>query len=174
MINERLITIGEVLRPHGLRGEIKVFPLTDRPGRFDGLEGLIVLDPDTQRREPRRIQASRVHGGAVVLKLEGSESVADAQALVGRLLTLPESEALPLPPGQFYPWELEGCRVVTQEGSDVGVIVGVEPGFAQDRWVIQTGRGERLIPAVTEIVVKVDLESRVVVIRPPEGLLELS
>jgi len=78
-----------------------------------------------------------------------------------------------LPPGQFYIAELEGCRVVTEEGIGVGTFLRVEPGPAQDLWVVGSGDREHLIPAVAEIVVRVNVSERIIVVRPPAGLFEL-
>ena len=88
-------------------------------------------------------------------------------------MALPREQALPPPDGRFYPWQLEGCRVVTESGREVGRVIGIEHAPAQDLWIIADGDVERLIPAVPEIVSEVDLAGRRVVIRPPEGLLEL-
>jgi len=103
----------------------------------------------------------------------GCETVEAASALVGRLVALPEDEALPLPPGRFYPWQMEGCRVLTEDGRDVGRVMRIEHSPAHDLWVVADGARERLIPAVAEIVVEVDLAAGRVVIRPPDGLLDL-
>ena len=78
-----------------------------------------------------------------------------------------------LPPGQFYIDDLQGCQVVTEEGKDVGVFLRAEDGPAHDLWVVGAGGREQMIPAVAEIVVRVDTEARIIVIRPPVGLLEL-
>ena len=83
------------------------------------------------------------------------------------------AQALPLPPGRLYPWQLVGCRVVTEDGRAVGELSGIEPSPAHDLWVVRGPGREHLIPAVEEIVVVVDVDARRVVIRPPEGLLEL-
>ncbi len=156
--------IGEVRRPHGLRGEVRVEPLTDRPERFAVLERCIVWEPDRDFRQPRRVVGVRRQGEAVVLALEGCGSPAEAQALVGRLIAVPEAEALPPGPGRFYPWQLAGARVTTEDGREVGRVVRIEASPAQDLWVV---------PAVPEIVVDVDVGAGRVVIRPPEGLLDL-
>jgi 16S rRNA processing protein RimM len=92
---------------------------------------------------------------------------------VGRLVAVPQAEARPLPPGQFYPWQLEGCRVVTDDGREVGRVIRIEHSAAQDLWVVSDGAREHLIPAVAEIVLEVDVGAGRVVIRPPDGLLEL-
>jgi 16S rRNA processing protein RimM len=168
-----LVTIGEVTRAHGLRGEVRVIPLTDDPKRFHRLVECVLWDASRDERETRRISTARRHGEAVVVRFEGCETPEAARALRGRLIALPRENALPPPEGRFYPWQLEGCRVVTEDGREIGHVTGIEHAPAQDLWVVADGATERLIPAVPEIVREVDLASRRVVIRPPEGLLEL-
>jgi 16S rRNA processing protein RimM len=88
-------------------------------------------------------------------------------------VALPRAEALPPPPGHVYPWQLIGCHVATEDGRAVGELSGVELGPGQVLWVVRGAEREHLIPAVAEIVLEVDVDARRVVIRPPEGLLEL-
>lgn len=171
-MRERLVVIGEVSRVHGLRGEVQVRPTTDRPERFEGLSGCVLWDASRDERETRRISTARVHGAVVVMRFEGDESPEAAERRVGRLVAVPESEALPLPEGYFYPWQLEGARVMTEDGREVGRVVRIESG-AQSLWVVADGEREHLIPAVPDIVVDVDLAAGRVIIRPPDGLLEL-
>jgi 16S rRNA processing protein RimM len=168
----RLVLIGRVSRVHGLHGEVRVTPLTDRPERFEGLAGCVLWDASRDERERRRIATARLHADAVLVRFEGDGSPEAAARLVGWFLAVPESEALPLPPGQFYPWQLEGARVVTEDGRDVGRVTRIETG-AQDLWVVADGDREHLIPAVPEIVLDVDVKAGRVVIRPPDGLLDL-
>lgn len=172
-MGQRLVVIGEIARPHGLRGEIRVTPLTDHPERFEGVTDCVLWDQARDTRERCRVTRARRQGVAVLLSLAGYDTVEAVSALVGRLVALPEAEALPLPPGQFYPWQLEGCRVLTDDGREVGRVTRVEQGAAQDLWVVSDGARERLIPAVAEIVLEVDVAAGRVVIRPPAGLLEL-
>lgn len=169
----RLVVIGEIARPHGLAGQVRVTPLTDDPARFERVTECVLWDAARDRRETRRITAARRHGAAVLITLAGCQSEKDARALVGRLVALPADAALPPGPGRFYAWQLEGCRVLTEDGRLVGEVARVEQSPAQDLWVVRDGTREHLIPAVAEIVSEVDLAARRVVIRPPEGLLEL-
>jgi 16S rRNA processing protein RimM len=157
-----------------LRGEVRVTPLTDDPERFHRLAECVLWDASRDERETRRIATARHHGEAVVLRFAGCETAEAAATLAGRFVAVPRAEALPPPPGRFYPWQLEGCHVLTEDGQEVGRVTGIEHAPAQDLWVVTDGGGaERLIPAVPEIVTDVDLTGRRVVIRPPEGLLEL-
>jgi 16S rRNA processing protein RimM len=152
---------------------MRVIPHTDRPERFDGLGECVLWDEASDARAVHRITGARRQGEAVLLSLAGCNSVEAAAALVGRLVALPREQALPVPEGHVYPWQLVGCRVETEDGRQVGEVSGIELSPAHDLWVVRGAGREHLIPAVAEIVVEVDVTARRVVIRPPEGLLEL-
>src|SRR5262245_60960987 len=121
-MGQRLVVIGEIARPHGLRGERRVPPLTHHPERFAGGTGRGRWAPACDTRDSCRVTGARRQGAAALLSLAACETVEAASALVGRLVALPEAEALPLPPGQFYPWQLEGCRVSTEDGRSEEVV----------------------------------------------------
>lgn len=168
-----LVAVGELLRPHGLDGELRVRALTDRPEeRFGQLTACILWEPDRDHREACRIEACRFDGETLLIKVEGVDSPERARALTGRLLAIERGEALPPPEGSFYPWQLEGASVVTPDGRQVGRFARIEGG-AQDLWVVTDAGRETLIPAVPEIVLEVSVAERRIVIDPPEGLLEL-
>ena len=173
MSADRLVAIGEVGRPHGLRGEVRVTPLTDRPERFETLAECVLWHEVDDQRRPCRITGARVQGDALLVSVDGYDSPEAVAALTGWLLAVPEAEALPAPEGHFYPWQLVGCRVLTEDGGDVGRVLRVEGSAAQDLWVVGDERREYLVPAVAEIVREVNIIGRRIVIRPPEGLLEL-
>jgi 16S rRNA processing protein RimM len=169
-----LLAVGEVLRPHGLGGHVKVRALTDRPrDRFRSLRECVLWNPATDHREVCRVESCRVEGETVLVKVAGIDSPEEARRLGGLLVAVDREAALPAEPGTFYPWQLEGARVETSDGRLVGTFVRVEPGAAQDLWVIRQGEREVLVPAVAEIVRDVSVAERRVVIDPPEGLLEL-
>jgi 16S rRNA processing protein RimM len=170
---DRLVALGEIGRPHGLRGEVRVTPLTDHPERFETLGDCVLWDESRDRRRPCRISGARVQGDALLVTVAGYDTPEAVGALTGWLLAVPESEAWPAPEGHFYPWQLVGCRVLTEDGRDVGSVLRIEGSAAQDLWVVGDAQREHLVPAVEEIVREVDLRSRRVVIRPPEGLLDI-
>ena len=165
--------IGEIVRPHGLRGEMRVMPLTDDPSRFSRLEQCVLWDTARDMREPRRLRSARTAGDTLLVALAGCETPEAARSLTGRLIAIHERDVLPPREGTFYPWQLEGAVVVTEEGREVGRLTGIEQGPGQDRWIVRDGAREHLIPAVPDIVVDVDVAGRRIVIRPPDGLLDL-
>jgi 16S rRNA processing protein RimM len=169
-----LLAVGEVLRPYGLAGELRVRPLTDRPEqRFGVLERCALWEADEGRCEWRRVASRRFDGTDVLVRLEGIDSPEAAGRLRGWLIAVDRAEALPPPPGHFYPWQLVGAQVKTGEGRTIGTFRGVESGAAQALWVIGDGDREWLVPAVPEIVRDVNVAEQLIVIDPPEGLLDL-
>ena len=165
--------IGEIVRPHGLKGEMRVMPLTDDPSRFSRLDQCVLWDAARDVREPCRLRGARTAGDTLLVALAGCETPEAARRLAGRLIAIPERDVLPLREGTFYPWQLEGAVVVTEDGREVGRMAGVEQGPGQDRWIVRDGVREHLIPAVADIVLEVDVAAGRIVIRPPDGLLDL-
>jgi len=169
-----LVAVGEVLRPWGLQGEVRVRPLTDRPKeRFTNLHECVLWEPRPDRREPCRIASCRFEGESLLVRMEGVTSPEDARRFTGRLLAVAQEDVLPAPEGHFYPWEMAGAVVETRDGRRVGEFVRVGGSEGQPLWVVAEGGREHLVPAVPEIVVDVNVAERRIVIDPPEGLLEL-
>ncbi|HEY4910010.1 MAG TPA: ribosome maturation factor RimM [Methylomirabilota bacterium] len=169
-----LVAVGEVLRPWGLAGEVRVKPLTDRPEeRFRQLRECVLWEPAVDRREDCRITGCRFDGEELFVRMEGVTSPEAAKRFSGRLLAVAREDALPAPEGSFYPWEMAGAVVETRDGRRVGEFVGVDDNSAQPLWIVTDQGREHLVPAVPEIVVDVNVAERRIVIDPPEGLLDL-
>ena len=166
-----LIAVGEVLRPHGVRGEVRVRPLTDRPReRFRRLEACFLWEPARGRREACRVVERTIDADGVRVRLEGVDSPEAARALQGRLLAVERTEVLPPRRGEFYPWQLEGATVESSDGRTLGRFVRVEDSPAQPLWVIERDGREWMLPAVPEFVLEVSVAERRIVANPPEGL----
>jgi 16S rRNA processing protein RimM len=166
-----LIAVGRILRPQGRHGEVRVEPLTDEPGRLAELGECYLVPPATGDR--RRVEAMRFQGDVPVLKLSGVDGLDEAETLAGRLVAIPRGAVRPLPSDRFYAFELVGCAVRDPDGAALGTVTDVMAGDHHDLWVVRAGAREWLVPAVSAIVERVDLAERVVVVRPPEGLLDL-
>jgi 16S rRNA processing protein RimM len=159
-------TVGEVVAPFGRAGEMKVRLETDFPDRFARLKQ-VCLRP--AKGEPRlfAVQKARLHKGQILLKVEGVESIDDAEQWRGARVQIRRDEAVPLPENSFYAADLVGMEVVTREGRVLGTLDKIWPYPAQDLFQV----GEVLIPAVKEFILDVDVQSRRITVAPPEGLL---
>ena len=169
-----LVAVARAVRVRGLKGEVVAELLTDFPERFEGLEDLIAVAPEGARRR-LALQSHWFQNERVVLKFEGFDTPEAARELVGFELAVPESEAVDLEEGEFYDWQLEGCRAETVDGLHLGTVRAVmRTGGEVPVLVIrdeETGR-EHLVPFAESICVEVDTDAKLVRVDAPEGLLE--
>lgn len=167
-----LILVGIVARTHGNKGHVIVNPHTDfleerfREGaRFEAR----LADGG---RQVVTVTAARVHQGRPVIGLEGVTSISEGERYQGAELRIHADDQQSLPDGQYYHHQLVGCEVVTADGGAVGLVVAVEGGTGQSRLVVAGEHRRHEIPLADEICT-VDVVARRIVVRPPEGLLEL-
>jgi len=112
--------------------------------------------------------------GRVILKFTGFDTVEAASTLINHDFAVPESESVQLAADEYYDWELEGCNVETVAGEQVGVVKGVmRTGGVHLLIVVRDEERDSLIPLVGSIAVKLNPKSKLIVIDPPDGLLDL-
>ena len=108
------------------------------------------------------------------MRWHGVESMDDAEALAGADLNVPASTVPPLPAGVFYRHDLVGCEVRDRDGRSIGRVKAVEGPLERSRLVVSGDRGEVLIPLVAGICTSIDPAGQVIVVDPPEGLIDLN
>jgi 16S rRNA processing protein RimM len=170
---ETMASVGRIARAHGLRGQVIVNLETDFPEeRFQpGAELFVYRDG---RVQPLTITTVRFQQGRPVIGIAGVDDVTAAIALAGVELRVPRERLMPLPHGTFYHHDLVGCEVVMEDGRTLGIVTEVEGDSGGSRLVVQTPRGELLVPLAEEICPTIDPGARRIVVAPPEGLLELN
>ncbi len=168
-----LVAVARVAKPRGLKGEVASDLLTDFPERFEWLEELIAVFPSGERKT-LALEDHWFHAGRVILKFKGFDSPEEAAALAGCELTVPESETVELEEGEFFDWQLQGCRVETVEGREVGTVREVlHTGGEANVLVIHDEKGkENLVPLAKSICVEIDIAGKLIRVDAPEGLLE--
>lgn len=161
------IVIGEITRPHGVRGELQVKPHTDEPERFTWLEQVYVGE-----MAPRlmAVEKARLHQGKILLKLTAVNNRTAAEVLRGEWLMVPESEALPLEEGEYFLFQLEGLAVQTVEGEALGTLTRVIETGANNVFVVQGEQGELLLPDTDEVVQEIDFDSGRMIVTLLPGL----
>lgn len=169
------IVLGEVTGAHGLRGEVRVRIAGDGPEHLLGVEtiwlGKRVGDPEARRHTVTERGLARP--GEVRLRIAGIDHRDQVQALIGLLVTAP-AEILPaLPPGEFYWYQLIGCRVASEQGVEVGTVREIWETGAHDVLMVEDEDGvRRLLPTAMELMRDIDLEARRIVVIDLPGLLE--
>lgn len=171
--SDDLIVVAHMVKVRGVRGEVVADLLTDFPDRFEGMTSIIAVAEDGIRRS-LQIEGHWFHGERLVLKFAGFDRIEDAKELVGFDLAVPSEERVELPADSFYDWELIGCRVETITGEFVGQVREItRAAGAELLSVLDQSDHDRLIPMVSEIVVLIDKDKKLIRIDPPPGLLEL-
>lgn len=165
----RYLTVGRVLRPHGIRGELRVQSLTDFPEHLAEVSHVYVGPNYCQHK----IERVRLHQGRILLKLEGYEDRTAAEALRDQTVYIAMEDAVPLEEEEYYHFQIVGMEMATEGGETLGEIVEVLalPG-ANDVFVVHGPRGEILIPAIEEVVHEIDFDAMRIVIIPIPGLLD--
>ena len=161
------IVIGQITKPHGVRGELRVKPHTDEPERFTWLEQVYVGET---ARSLMLVEKARVHQGMILLKFTAVNDRTAAEALRGEWLMVPEDEALPLEEGEYYLFQLEGLSVFTDDGEDLGVLTSIIETGANHVFVVQGAQGELLLPDIDEVVQEIDFENCRMVVKLLPGL----
>lgn len=169
-MTEDLIKIGQITSAHGIHGQVKVFPLTDFPERFQSLTS-VLLGPEAR---PVQIRMQGTLRNLIILEIHGVNDRDAAETLRQQYLMVPRSEIWPLPEGNYYVFDMLGLAVTDPEGNPLGTLVQVDKSSpVHDLYVIETAAGKRhMVPAVRQFVKSIDMERGVMVIQPIPGLLE--
>ena len=157
------IEIGEVLRPHGIQGLVKVRPETDAPERFLELEEVWLAQGQEYRRAAVQDISVR-DDGFVYLRLDRAATRNDAEKQRGLILYVDRDHARKLDKDEWFICDLIGCRVSTDQGELIGEVTDVMQPGPNDVFVIRTPRGEMLVPVLKRVIVRVDVEGHSIVL----------
>ncbi len=155
-----------------MRGELRVEIFTDYPERLVQHAYFYLAAPDSPDIVRRySVEGLRFHGKALLLKLDGCDDRNAADELRAMLVQIPVEEAVPLEEGEYFLFQLIGVRVETESGEQLGQIVEVIETGANDVYVVRGPRGEVLLPAVDDVVLELDMESKRMIVHLLPGLL---
>jgi 16S rRNA processing protein RimM len=164
------LAIGQITGAHGIRGEVKVLVMTDFPERYR--PGAKVYLGTLADCVPTEIETVRPHKGAMLVKLFNVPDRNVAETLQGRYLMIPDEQAMPLGEHENYAHDLIGLAVETKDGKLLGILVEILFTRANDVYVVAGSTGEILLPALREVILRVDLAAKKMIVALPEGLLD--
>lgn len=167
------LLLGEILRPHGVRGELRMRIHTDYPERIAELETVYLgRGTDDQRARPYTVQAARFHHDYLLLQLEDIPDRSAAERLRGLKVMIDFANAIPLDDDEVYLYQLIGLRVESETGEVLGEVRHILETGANDVYIVDSPTyGEILIPVHDETLIRLDVDEGVVVVRLPDGLL---
>ncbi|MBP5199241.1 MAG: 16S rRNA processing protein RimM [Schwartzia sp.] len=161
---EKRIIIGKAGAPHGVKGELKIIPMTDFPDRFSGMTHCYIGDTFI------KIKSVRYQKNHVLMTVEGISSREEAAILTGAFVSVDRSEAVPLAKGEYYTADIIGLSVWDTDGQLLGTVADVLRTGSNDVYVVSLpGRREDiLVPALKKVVLEISIEEGKMVVSMPE------
>ncbi|MGL5379815.1 ribosome maturation factor RimM [Clostridium sp.] len=154
-----VLKVGKIVNTHGLKGEMKVIPLTDDPKRYKELEFVLIDGVE------RKILGCKFQKDRVIVKIEGVDSIEEAERYKNKYMEIHREDAVELEEDCYFIADLIGCEVVDTEGKNLGKIYEVLQTKNNDVYWIREPK-ELLIPVLLEIVLDIDMENRKITIKP--------
>ena len=171
---DKLIIIGKITGAHGVRGEVKVFPLTDDPRRFLKLKECFICGQNFEKPEDITCHSARLDRGNVLVKFENVADRDKAELLRGRFIAVSRENAVKLKQGSYFIADLKGLTVIDDDRGDLGTVVDCfETGSQFTLEIKRDKRKNLMVPFVKVYCYEVDIEAGFIKCRLPEGLYEL-
>lgn len=170
-MSDRLIPLGKLVATHGIEGWLKLNTYNlHSPTLGSGRQ--IVLEKGGNH-SPHFLESSKVHKGHLLVKLQGTNEINFAKTWVGSTLLVAEEDLEPPKPGEYYYYQAVGLEVFTTQGERIGKVTRIWIKEGGDLYVVTDASKEYLIPAVKEVIEKIDLPAGKIIINLPEGILEV-
>lgn len=163
-------TVGKITSAHGIKGEVKVFPLTNDPERFYNLNYIWIFDDKKNERIKFEIESVRILPNGLFLKLKGIDSRNDAERFKGFFLNVDEENTIELKENEYFIKDLLHINVYTDDGKYLGSISDVLQTGANDVYVVKCKDSEILLPAIRDVIKEVDIKNRTMIVHLLEGL----
>lgn len=165
-----LFRVGVIANTHGIRGEVKVFPTTGEPERYNYLKE-VILDTGKEKKT-LEVASARFFKNLVIVKFKGIDNINDVEKYKGCELFVTRENAIPLKEGECYIADMYGMNVVTDEGEDFGILKDVMETGANLVFVVTHNGKEVLLPDIPDCVKEVDIEKKLVTVHIMKGLLD--
>ena len=171
---EKLIIIGKITGAHGVRGELKVFPLTDDPRRFLKLKECFICGQNFEKPEAKTCQNARLDRGNVLVRFEDIGDRDKAELIKGRFIAVTRDNAVKLKKDNYFITDLKGLNVIDDDKGDLGKVIDCFETGSQFTLEIKRDKKKNLmIPFVKVYCYEVNIEGGYIKCRLPEGLYEL-
>jgi 16S rRNA processing protein RimM len=159
------IPVGKFGRPFSYRGAITFYPQAEYQNIFNLDTELLI----GETKQPTQVTSIRIHGKGLLFTLQGYTSNLESGRLTNQIAYLPIKKLPPLEEGDYYRYQLVGLEVLTIKGESLGVLEEILPTGANDVYVVKDALGkETLLPAIQNVIIKVDLQNRSIIVNPPE------
>lgn len=158
------VVLGQIVAPHGVRGDLRIMPLTSNVQLFSAMDYLLL--PDGRKLH---IASARPHKNIILVTAEEVTSIEMAEALRGQKVAVYREDMPELPEGRYYVGDLIGLPVLDEAGNRIGTFKDVLPTGSKDVYVIAPPEGKDiLVAAIPENILDIDLPGKRIVVRLPQ------
>ncbi len=164
------IVVGRIINTHGIKGELKIYPLTDNIERCRDLKKAYIGD----NKIKVRIESVKYHKGFVIIKFEEFNNINEVLGFKDNFIYIDEDDKVQLPEGHYFIFDIVGCTVYNTKGEKIGSVTEVIQSASNDVYVVKDTEKNKsyLIPAVKEFVTEIDVQNKKITIDPIEGMIE--
>jgi 16S rRNA processing protein RimM len=166
------VLLGKIVATHGIKGQLRIAVYSGEFETILSLSSLMLKGPDGGL-ETLEVATSAVHGKKLLVALKGYGSINQVLHLVGREIYSTRDQMPELSEGEFYWCDLLGLKVMTDGGELLGILADIIATGSNDVYVVKDDGREYLIPALEDVVLDIDLNKGIMMVSPPEGLLDL-
>ncbi|MCY9588412.1 ribosome maturation factor RimM [Paenibacillus chitinolyticus] len=173
-MSDKLYTVGTIVNTHGLRGEVKVVPHTDFAEQRFANGSKLVIEDAKGKLTPVTIKSTRLHKNMYIAQFKEFSHINEVEVFKSSLLRVEEKYLESLDEDEYYYHEILGCRVLTEEGEELGTIEEILTPGANHVWVVgRPNKKQLLLPVIDDVVLDVNVEEKIVTVHLLEGLLDL-
>lgn len=166
------LRVGVITTTHGIKGEVKVFPTTDDPTRFEDLKEVFIVFKNEKIKVT--IKSVKFFKQYVIVKFKEFDDINLVEKYKSCDLIIDRKDAVELAENEYFICDLIGLNVVTDKGEDFGVITDVLTSSANDIYVVKHNDKEVLLPVIDQCVLDVNIEDKKVLVHIMDGLLDLN
>lgn len=164
------LEIGQIVNTFGIKGMVKVVPFTDDIRRFDNLKQVYIESKNSKKEY--QIEEAKYHKNMVLIKFKGIDKLEDAENLKNYYLKIDRKDAIPLKENSYYIVDLLGLEVYTDENIFLGKLDDIFNTGSNDIYVVKDEKGKQiLLPAISDVIKKVDIENKKIIVHLLNGLV---
>mgnify|MGYP005765070079 CR=1 FL=1 len=167
---QNLLEIGQIVNSYGIKGFLKVVPYTDDITRYSNLKEIYI--EKNKKLEKMEIEEVKYHKNLVLLKLKGIDDINETLKYKNCYIKIDRKDAVDLPENSYFIVDLIDIEVYTEEDKYLGKIIDIFPTGSNDVYVVKDELGKQiLLPAIREVIKKVDIENKKMIVHLLEGMV---
>ena len=167
---QQFFEIGQIVNTFGIKGMVKVVPYTDDIQRFDKLKKVYLVSK--KEKKEYEVEEVKYQKNMVLIKFKGINFIEEAEELRNQYIQIPREDAINLEEGSYYIADLIGMKVITEEGENLGILEDIYNTGSNDIYVVKNELGKQLLlPAIQDVIKKIDLEEEKMIVHLIEGLI---